>query len=196
MTASLLRTADDPELGVLAVEVPASPRAPHMADGRYYARGDKTNIVLSDQEVFRYHQRRVETRSDLIADAASILERTAPGHDSLLAVVAEPLSSTTDFLEGLSAHPDWNSEVRALVASAVTNRQHSYTPSLAVPLRTQRRPNRVALTTSDEPIGSGRYRTAEVTFNESGQIVLISERVTLENPSIRNRRTSKSFLTT
>ena len=140
-------------------------------------------------------QRRVETRSDLIADAASILECTAPGHDSLLAVVAEPLSSTTDFLEGLSAHTDWNSEVRALVASAVTNRQHSYAPSLADPLRTQRRPNGVALTTSDEPIGSGRNRTAEVTLKESGRIVLILERVTLERdfPAVApQRRTSGS----
>jgi hypothetical protein len=178
VSTALLRTANDPQLGVLAVSVPASPRAPHMVDGRYYARGDKTNFVLSDQEVFRYHQRRIETRSDLVADAFSILERTAPGHESLLAVVAEPLSSTTDFLESLSADPDWNGEVRALTASAVTNRQHSYTPSLAVPLRTQRRPNGVALTTSGEPIGSGQNRTAEVTFNESGKIVLISERVT------------------
>jgi hypothetical protein len=178
VSTNLLRTASDPELGVLAVSVPASPRAPHQADGRYYARGDKTNVVLSDPEVLRFHQRRIETRSDLIAEAFSILERTAPGHESLLAVVAEPLSSTTDFLESLSAHPDWNGEVRALVASAMTNRQHSYTPSLAVPLRTLRRPNGVALTTSGEPIGSGQNRTAEVTFNESGKIALISERVT------------------
>jgi hypothetical protein len=178
VSTTLLRTASDPELGVLAVSVPASPRAPHMADGRYYARGDKTNFRLSDQEVFRFHQRRVETRSDLIADAAAILERTTPENGSLLAVVAEPLSSTTDFLEGLSAHPDWNNEVRALVASAVTNRQHGYSPSLASPLRTQRRPNGVALTTSGEPIGSGQNRTAEVTMNESGRIVLISERAT------------------
>jgi hypothetical protein len=175
VAATLLRTADDPESGVLAVEVPASPRAPHMVDGRYYARGDKTNFALSDQEVFRYHERRVETRSDLIADAASILERTAPDHESLLALVAEPVSSTTDFLEDLSAHPDWDNEVRTLVASAVTPRQHSYSPSLASPLRTLRRPNGVALTTSGEPIGPGQ-RTAEVMLNESGRIVLISER--------------------
>jgi hypothetical protein len=179
VSTNLLRTTNDPESGVLAVSVPASPRAPHMVDGRYYARGDKTNIVLSDQEVFRHHQRRVETRSDLVADAVLILERTAPEQDSLLAVVAGPLSSTTDFLESLSARPDWNGEVRELVASAVTNRQHAYTPSLAVPLGARRRPNGVALTTSGEPIGSGQNRTAEVTFSESGQIVLISERVAL-----------------
>ncbi len=66
------------------------------------------------------------------------------------------------------------------MANAVTNRQRGYTPSLAVPFRTQRRPNGVALTTSGEPIGSGRYRAAEVVFSESGQIALISERVALE----------------
>ncbi|ASL14717.1 AlbA family DNA-binding domain-containing protein [Mycobacterium intracellulare] len=177
VTTRLLRTANDPEVGVVAVSVPASPRAPHMADGRYYARGDKTNYRLSDPEVFRFHQRRVETRSDLIADAEAVLEGTA-SERSLVAVVAEPLSSTTDFLEDLSAHPDWNAEVRSLVANAVTNRQHSYSPSLASPLRTQRRPNGVALTTSPEPIGSGNQWTAEVTFNEHGRIVLISERPT------------------
>ncbi|WP_156747445.1 helix-turn-helix domain-containing protein [Mycobacterium sp. E2462] len=181
VAATLLRTTNDPESGVLAVEVPASPRAPHMVDGRYYARGDKTNFALSDQEVFRHHQRRVETRSDLIADAESILEQRAPEAESLLAVIAEPLSSTTDFLEDLSAHSNWDNEVRTLVASAVTARQSGYAPTLASPLRALRRPNGVALTTSDQPIGSGQ-RTAEVTLNESGRIVLISERPT----AIRN----------
>lgn len=178
VTTKLLRTADDPEMGVGAVSVPASSRAPHMADGRYYARGDKTNYRLSDPEVFRFHQRRVETRSDLIADAASILERTAPQQESLLAVVAEPLSSTTDFLEELSAHADWDTEVRGLVQSALTSRQRTYSPSLAVPLRTVRRPNGVALTTSGDAIGTGKRRTAELTFSESGGIALISERPT------------------
>lgn len=178
VATTLLRRASDPEKGVLAVSVPASPRAPHMVDGRYYARGDKTNFVLSDQEVLRFHRRRIETRSDLIADALSVLERIAPQQDSLLAVVAEPLASTTDFLEELSAHADWNNEVRGLVQSALTTRQQSYSPSLAVPLRAVRRPNGVALTTSDDAIGAGQRRTAEVIFSESGRIVLISERPT------------------
>jgi hypothetical protein len=177
VTATPLRTANDPSLGVLAVGIPASPTAPHMADGRYYARGNKTNIVLSDQEVLRCHERRFASRADLVAEALSILERTAPEHESLLAVVAEPLSSVTDFLEDLSAHADWTKEVRGLVSSAVTNRQHGYSPSLAVPLRTERRPNGVALTTGEQPIGAG-CPNAEVTFNESGRIVLISERPT------------------
>jgi hypothetical protein len=178
ITTTLLRTAADPDKGVLAVSVPASQRAPHMVDGRYYARGDKTNIVLSDQEVLRHHQRRIETRSDLIADALSVLVRTADNQDSLLAVVAEPLGTNTDLLEELSAHVDWDNEVRGLVQGAMTNRQHSYSPSLAVPLRAVRRPNGVALTTSDDAIGAGKRRTAEVTFSESGRIVLVSERPT------------------
>jgi hypothetical protein len=35
VSTTLLRTANDPQSGVLAVSVPASPRAPHMVDGRY-----------------------------------------------------------------------------------------------------------------------------------------------------------------
>ena len=63
----------------------------------HYAWISQGNYRLSDPEVFRLHQRRVETRSHLIADATSLLERTAPGHESLRAVVAEPLSSNDGF---------------------------------------------------------------------------------------------------
>ena len=42
-TAIEASTADG--TGYLVVEVPASPRAPLMADGKYYGRGDKTDRV-------------------------------------------------------------------------------------------------------------------------------------------------------
>jgi predicted HTH transcriptional regulator len=48
----------DPAGGYLVIHIPASPVAPHMADGRYYGRNDKTKYVLSDPEVFRLHERR------------------------------------------------------------------------------------------------------------------------------------------
>jgi hypothetical protein len=41
--------------GVLLVEVPPSPTAPHVIDGRYYGRGDVTNRRLTDDEVARLH---------------------------------------------------------------------------------------------------------------------------------------------
>lgn len=45
-------------LGYLWVEIPASPDAPHMVDGRYYGRGERTNRILSDADVLRLHEQR------------------------------------------------------------------------------------------------------------------------------------------
>jgi hypothetical protein len=49
----------DPTRGYLVVHISASPVAPHMADGRYYGRIDKTKYVLSDPEILRLHDARV-----------------------------------------------------------------------------------------------------------------------------------------
>lgn len=51
-------TETDPALGYLLVEVPPSPRAPHMVDGRYYARGDRTKRRLTDGDVVAMHAAR------------------------------------------------------------------------------------------------------------------------------------------
>lgn len=48
----------DPSTGYLYVEVPPSPSAPHMVDGRYPARGDRTKRRLTDAEVVRLHATR------------------------------------------------------------------------------------------------------------------------------------------
>ena len=44
---------DASRAGYLLVTIPPSPLAPHMADGRYYARGERTKRALSDAEVLR-----------------------------------------------------------------------------------------------------------------------------------------------
>lgn len=73
--------------------IPPSPAAPHMVDGRYRGRGDRTNIVLGDAEVARI---RGETRSHL-DDAVARLREYAPQainrrrpQATLLAMVACP----------------------------------------------------------------------------------------------------------
>ena len=43
-------------LGYIWVDIPASPDAPHMVDGRYYGRGERTNRSLPDAEVLRLHR--------------------------------------------------------------------------------------------------------------------------------------------
>jgi hypothetical protein len=44
--------------GYLVIEVPASYVAPHMVDGAYYGRGDRTRHKLSDVQVLLLHTRR------------------------------------------------------------------------------------------------------------------------------------------
>ena len=65
-----IESTAQPSRGYLVVHVPASVRAPHMADGRYYGRGDKTNRLLSNTEVVRLLDRRPAARSDLCSEAA------------------------------------------------------------------------------------------------------------------------------
>jgi predicted HTH transcriptional regulator len=60
-----IHAADKPGHGYLVVQIPVSPRAPHMADDKYYGRGDKTNRVLSHAEVFLLHERRVAEQRDI-----------------------------------------------------------------------------------------------------------------------------------
>lgn len=61
----------DPTLGYVLAHIPPSPVAPHMVDGRYYARNERTRRVLQDSEVLRFHTRResVEERAGQLLDA-------------------------------------------------------------------------------------------------------------------------------
>lgn len=82
-----------PGRGYLVVTVPPSATSPHMADGKYWARGDKTKYRLSDGEVWRLHRLRQTWERDavtmldglLAADPVPI-ERREQAHLFLLAV--------------------------------------------------------------------------------------------------------------
>src|SRR5665811_2226577 len=49
---------ESPDFGYLVVHVPPSPLAPHMVDGRYWARDDKSKRALTDREVSQIIARR------------------------------------------------------------------------------------------------------------------------------------------
>lgn len=51
VTSASIASITQPGRGYLVVRVPASPRAPHMASHRYWARGDKTKYPMSDSQV-------------------------------------------------------------------------------------------------------------------------------------------------
>lgn len=89
-----------PGMGVLVVVVPSSPQAPHMVDGRYRGRGDKTNIVLTDADVTRIRaqvQGHVDDTRELLED---FVELATPGlaGGTMLLVVGRPITGRPDLV--------------------------------------------------------------------------------------------------
>lgn len=89
--------ARDDGSGYLVAQVPASPRAPHMYDGRYYRRTNTTTSPMSDTEVRALWLRHLDRRSGLERVLAAEVERE-PVPESMrtnarLFVVAQPVSA-------------------------------------------------------------------------------------------------------
>lgn len=63
VTCREIPTSADNAAGYVFVQVPPSASAPHMVDGVYPARGDKSRRQLSDSEVARYHHARVPSET-------------------------------------------------------------------------------------------------------------------------------------
>jgi len=71
LSSNVLRDQDNPSRGCVVVSIPPSGTAPHMVDGVYQGRGDKTKTRLSDAEVTRLHASRVDvmtTAAQLVAE--------------------------------------------------------------------------------------------------------------------------------
>lgn len=88
--------------GYLVIIIPPSPAAPHMVDGRYRGRGDAVNIVLSDAEVRRIHERQHATmvgaeallRAELGRDPTPAAQR----QNAHLFLLAHPATARPDQL--------------------------------------------------------------------------------------------------
>lgn len=110
VTATSL-TRDD-GTGYLVVQIPASPRAPHMYDGRYYRRNDTTTSPMSDAEVRALWLRHLDRRSGLERILAAEVDRepvsTAMRTNARLFVIAQPVSADPrlllDAVEGRDLH--------------------------------------------------------------------------------------------
>ncbi|MDX3656253.1 ATP-binding protein [Streptomyces sp. ID05-26A] len=86
--------------GVLAVEVPPSPLAPHMVKGKYHGRGDSVKHVLSDAEVERLHviRRARQVLAEELIDNEIARDPVQKSGDTRLYVVAKPLASPPELL--------------------------------------------------------------------------------------------------
>ncbi len=97
---TVILSSSAPAVGYLFVSIPASPVAPHMVDGVYYGRGDKTRTRLSDAEVTRHHSRREsqEAIADRLLDEEVARDPVPLGERATgrLYAVAHPLTARRD----------------------------------------------------------------------------------------------------
>ncbi|WP_235026537.1 helix-turn-helix domain-containing protein [Dietzia lutea] len=173
-------STDEPSKGYLAIRVNPSPRAPHMVDGRYYGRGDKTNVILSHDDVMRHHRRLLSDRSDLQLEAKELLDEIDPTA-SLIALIADPIGLRDDLLVELTGDPNWENQVAAILQQADQTAKGADYPPYIRATGFQRRAEGVAVTdgmhnATREFKGDGR--AAELVFHETGRLTLISERAT------------------
>ncbi|MEV8609477.1 ATP-binding protein [Amycolatopsis sp. NPDC051373] len=93
---------EDAENGYLVVEIPPSPLAPHMVDGQYHGRGDKTKHRLDDRAVERLFAvraaRQVTAEQLIAAEIARDPIADERDEDVRLYAVAHPIASPPELL--------------------------------------------------------------------------------------------------
>lgn len=175
-------TADNapPGHGYLIVHVPPSLRAPHMVDGRFYGRGDKTNRILPQEEVLALHERRLRERRDIIAETHRAIRGLGEhkGRNSIMAVLAEPIDAADELLVPLVDSDEWQRELLELLQSVVQPIHRKYAPTFADSPGFDRRAGGIALTKAmyHGRRWEGEGRAAELVFHENGSLLLASER--------------------
>ncbi len=119
VTFTTITSERDPAHGYLVVHVPVSGLAPHMVDGVYYGRSDKTKLRLSDAEVMRAHQARTVTEERVVAVLDAYVARDpVPASQRRQAhafVVAVPVSPHRDMAVPLLTTPDVHTRLFDLV---------------------------------------------------------------------------------
>lgn len=177
--------------GVLVVNIPASPRAPHMAGGRYYGRGDKTNYQMSHAEVLRRHAQLVQMQQDVLQvlhrRQTSLTEGVIAAADGgAVLLLAKPLGGHRHLLKPLTSRDGWQSVLVEIVRQALIPGHHNFAPTFDAPGQ-DRRPNGVALITGMRPgdVFSGASRQAELVAYENGDLLLQSARAVMASDKDR-----------
>ncbi len=185
----------DPTLGYVLVSVGASGTAPHMVDGTYFGRGDKTKIRLSDTEVVRHHR----ARGDVEETAAVLLDayvRRDPVPPDLRAqahffVVAAPVAPRREMLLDVVHGDDWGQRFRELrdagIWPVIDGR---FSPDLADAETFARRTDGAAMTTGGlapdrqlrRAMDGARFNEdlLEFELSEDGEVRLLTTRLSDE----------------
>lgn len=177
VSISTIPTNNDPSVGYIVVQVPASPRAPHMVvvkgHNRYYGRTDTGNIQLSEGSVSQLYERR--KRSEIDQNAMLDEEITASplsphNNFSYLYLVAHPTLRGDNLIERALSNEkvilrkqSMDELVEDLVFNALYIFDSSYTPDFVTAYRAHRLPEGYIMYLSFE--SESNERRAAYTLN-------------------------------
>lgn len=140
VTCSAIPTLDDPTHGYLLIDVPASGQAPHMVDGVYRGRGDKTKVRLSDADVGRLHRQREQSSDSFERLLHEYVERDPvppkERHRAHGFVVAVPTHPRPEMLLNARGSHDWTPTLGTVLQDGmhtpgtVLEQAGGYTPNL------------------------------------------------------------------
>lgn len=195
-------SADDTETGFLVVEIPPSPLAPHMVEGKYHGRGDKTKHVLSDTEVERLHAirtaRQASTQQLIDAEIARDPLPQDPEEVRFYAV-ALPLASPPELLT-----PHLAGTELAEIVERATKTRHAHDLLHSLPTypepravgrgwRTYDLPSRMPL--PDPNRRPGNYDQADLEIADNGSITLYVSKLSTSIPTRRPGHAANEHLT-
>lgn len=153
VTCTPIPSSDDPSRGYLLIEIPATGVAPHMVDGVYRGRGDKTKRKLSDPEVLRLHQDRARTQGlaeQLLDDYVArdpISNETSPQAHGF--IIAAPVRPRPEMLLNARTDGTWTqllNKLRDHTTDPAADRAGGYSPNLTAATEFARRADGAALT--------------------------------------------------
>lgn len=189
ITTTVVPSSQQPDHGYILVSVPPSGRAPHMVEGRYYGRGDKTKIALSDAQVLALHERRLMRQKGALAEARAYLnDAPVPSSEGLVVALALPVAASTPILQVLLGQDGWHERLLSIIGRV--SGPAAYAPALRQATTVSRRPRGAALTAGLDPYRrveeSGRperarKRVVEVVFGDDGSSRVLSARATDED---------------
>jgi len=177
----------DANMGYVLVDVPTSPMAPHMSDGRYWSRGEHSKRHLSDHEVEVLISRREQLNRSAESELHAYVARdpwVAGGAQQTIGhqyAVAVPLQADATMLLNNVAGDGWETWLRAFVAQATVPGQ-SWSPDLTDALNPDRRGDGWAMTSHSLQTGRRLGQDAdegslyELELAEAGTVRMFSGR--------------------
>ncbi|MGO4363035.1 AlbA family DNA-binding domain-containing protein [Terrabacter sp. RAF57] len=192
VTCSVIPAEGNPTLGYVIVHVPVSGTAPHMVDGAYFGRGDKTKHKLSDSEVARLHALRIDTTNEVRALVANYVARDPVPADAReqahLFLVAAPVSPRPEMLvEAIGGDRAFETVHRLVhIASSLgpLEQQFRFSPDVSVAGSFARRADGAAMaagldsdrTLQASPGGAHNESAFEVEISDEGIVRMMTTR--------------------